>query len=131
MAQVLLAGVVAPPFVVAGPVETSRWQPLSKAVVRGLRGVMSEVVVQISAEEGRDSSRLTNALDAFAKWAVESGLSADNADAPDIMMMTECAGGEMRRKLVFQDREHAARFLVFWRVERHRGRGFEADAIGA
>lgn len=131
MAQVLLAGVVAPPFVVAGPVETSRWQPLSKAVVRGLRGVMSEVVVQISAEEGRDSSRLTNALDAFAKWAVESGLSAKSDDAPDIMMMTEFAGGEMRRKLVFQDREHAARFLVFWRVERQRGRGFEADAVGA
>lgn len=131
MAQVLLAGVVAPPFVVAGPVETSRWQPSSKAVVRGLRGVMSEVVVQISAEEGRDSSRLTNALDAFAKWAVESGLSAKSDDAPDIMMMTEFTGGEMRRKLVFQDREHAARFLVFWRVERQRGRGFEADAVSA
>ena len=31
-------------------------------------------------------------------------------------------GGEMRRKLVFQDRDHAARFLVFWRTERHRYR---------
>jgi hypothetical protein len=92
---------------------------------------MSEVVVQISADEGRDSSRLTNALDAFAKWAVESGLSTEAGDAPDIMMMTEFAGGEMRRKLVFQDREHAARFLVFWRVERQRGRGLEASALGA
>jgi hypothetical protein len=36
------------------------------------------------------------------------------------MMMTEYAEGQMRRKLVFQDREHAARFLLFWRTERHR-----------
>lgn len=104
---------------------------MAKADVRGLRGAMSEVVVQISAEEGRDSSRLTNAIDAFAKWAVESGISANSDDAPDIMMMTEFAGGEMRRKLVFQDREHAARFLVFWRVERQRGRGFEPSAASA
>ena len=92
---------------------------------------MSEVVVQISAEEGRDSSRLANAIDAFAKWAVESGLSTESGDAPDIMMMTECAGGEMRRKLVFQDRDHAARFLLFWRIERQRGPAFEASAVGA
>lgn len=83
---------------------------------------MSEVVVQISAEESRDLSRLMQALDAFAKWAVESGLSGESGDAPDIMMMTEHSGGEMRRKLVFQDREHAAKFLVFWRTERQRVR---------
>ena len=35
-------------------------------------------------------------------------------------MMTEYFGGEMRRKLVFQNRDHAAKFLVFWRTERHR-----------
>ncbi len=104
---------------------------MAKADVRGFGDSMSEVVVQISAEEGRDSSLLTNAIDAFAKWAVESGLSHDSGDAPDIMMMTEFAGGEMRRKLVFQDRDHAARFLVFWRVERQRGRGFEQSAMGA
>ena len=92
---------------------------------------MSEVVVQISADESRDASRLTHALDAFAKWAAEAGLSTESGDAPDIMMMTEFAGGEMRRKLVFQDRDHAARFLVFWRVERQRGRGYEASALSA
>jgi hypothetical protein len=81
---------------------------------------MSEVVVQISVDESRDSSRLTKALDAFAKWSAEAGLSADSSDAPDIMMMTEYSQGEMRRKLVFQDRDHAARFLVFWRTEKHR-----------
>jgi hypothetical protein len=106
----------------------SQW---SMADVKGASGRMSEVVVQISADEGRDPSRLTNAIDAFAKWAVESGLSTDSGDAPDIMMMTEFAGGEMRRKLVFQDREHAARFLVFWRVERQRSHSFEASAVGA
>jgi hypothetical protein len=83
-------------------------------------GSMSEVVVQIGADEGRDSARLTHALDAFAKWSAEAGLSGDSSDAPDIMMMTEYSGGEMRRKLVFQNRDHAAKFLVFWRTERHR-----------
>lgn len=92
---------------------------------------MSEVVVQISADETRDPSRLTQALDAFAKWAAETGLSADAGDAPDIMMMTEYSGGEMRRKLVFQDRDHAARFLVFWRTERQRFRAPEAIPAGA
>ncbi len=90
---------------------------------------MSEVVVQIGADESRDPSRLMQALDAFAKWAVESGISSDSGDAPDIMMMTEHTGGEMRRKLVFQDRDHAARFLVFWRTERHRP--MVADGISA
>ena len=83
---------------------------------------MSEVVVQISADESQDSARLTNALDAFAKWSAEAGLSHESGDAPDIMMMTEYSGGQMRRKLVFQDRDHAARFLVFWRTERQRVR---------
>jgi hypothetical protein len=92
---------------------------------------MSEVVVQISADESRDTSRLTTAIDAFAKWAEETGLSTETGDAPDIMMMTEYTGGEMRRKLVFQDRDHAARFLVFWRTERQRWRHSEASAVGA
>jgi hypothetical protein len=81
---------------------------------------MSEVVVQISADESRDSARLTHALDAFAKWSADSGLTSAQGDAPDIMMLTEHAGGEMRRKLVFQNRDYAAKFLVFWRTERHR-----------
>jgi hypothetical protein len=81
---------------------------------------MSEIVVQISADESQDSARLTNALDAFAKWSAEAGLAANSNDAPDIMMMTEYSGGAMRRKLVFQDRDHAARFLLFWRTERKR-----------
>ena len=71
---------------------------------------MSEVVVQISADESQDASRLTKALDAFAKWSAEAGLTAESGDAPDIMMMTEYSGGAMRRKLVFQSRDHAARF---------------------
>ncbi len=80
---------------------------------------MSEVVVQINADEAFDASRLTKALDAFAKWSAETGLAPDSADAPDIMMMTEHSGGQMRRKLIFQNREHAARFLIFWRTERN------------
>lgn len=83
---------------------------------------MSEVVLQISAEEAPDTSRLTNALDAFAKWSAETGIANDSGDAPDIMMMTEYSQGAMRRKLVFQNRDHAARFLVFWRTEKTRVR---------
>jgi hypothetical protein len=83
---------------------------------------MSEVVVHISSDDSRDVSRLSNALDAFAKWAQESGLVNAAGDAPDFMMLTEYTGGEMRRKLVFQDRDHAASFLVFWRDERQRVR---------
>ena len=92
---------------------------------------MSEVIVQISADESRDAARLTHALDAFAKWSAETGLSSDSADAPDIMMMSEYSGGEMRRKLVFQNRDHAAKFLVFWRTERHRPLGAGPTAISA
>ncbi len=92
---------------------------------------MSEVVVQISADESRDPARLTKALDAFAKWSQETGLTGDSEDAPDIMMMTEHSGGEVRRKLVFQNREHAARFLVFWRTERNWPRMGDAAAVGA
>lgn len=86
-------------------------------VVRA-RGFMSEVVVQISFEESRDAVQLTRALDAFAKWSQESGLITGQDDAPDIMMKTEYQGGQVRRKLVFQNRDHAARFLIFWRTER-------------
>lgn len=91
---------------------------------------MSEVVVQISSEEVQDGVVLTKALDAFAKWSEESGFAGVDGDAPDIMMMTERNGLGVRRRLVFQDREHAARFLVFWRTERGRAResGYAAGA---
>ena len=92
---------------------------------------MSEVVVQISGDESQDSARLTTALDAFAKWSAEAGLSANSSDAPDIMMMTEYSGGQMRRKLVFQDRDHAARFLMFWRTEKQRVPMTGAMPVGA
>jgi hypothetical protein len=81
---------------------------------------MSEIVVVMGTVENCDSSRLMDALDAFAKWASGSGLSGENGDAPDIMVKSEISDGVMRRKLVFQDREHAARFLLFWRSERRR-----------
>ena len=92
---------------------------------------MSEVVVQISEDESQDSARLTDALDAFAKWSAEAGLTAKSADAPDIMMMTEYSGGQMRRKLVFQDRDHAARFLLFWRTGRRHFPAGGALSAGA
>lgn len=90
---------------------------------------MAEVVVLIGAEESRDPSGLMKALDAFAKWASESGLSAESSDAPEIMMKSEFAGGEMRRKLVFQERDHAAKFLTFWRSERSHDRADDRTGL--
>ncbi len=92
---------------------------------------MSEVVVLIGAEESRDPSRLMKALDAFAKWAAESGIWTESDDAPDIMMKSEMSEGELRRKLVFQNRDQAARFLVFWRNERQRAISLEMPAARA
>lgn len=92
---------------------------------------MSEVVVLIGAEESRDPSGLMKALDAFAKWAAESGLSGESSEAPEIMMKSEFAGGQMRRKLVFQERDHAAKFLTFWRSERQRTRASDLPGLPA
>jgi hypothetical protein len=86
--------------------------------------------VQISADDGKDTVRLSKAIDAFAKWSQESGIPAANGDAPDIMMKTEYCGGEVRRKLVFQDRDHAARFLMFWRAQRQQERTVGLAAAG-
>lgn len=94
-----------------------------------LGAVMSEVVVVIGPEESRDPSRLMDALDAFAKWASETGLSGEDGDAPNIMMKSEFVAGEMRRNLVFQDRSHAARFLAYWRSERLRVRPFDPAIV--
>jgi hypothetical protein len=47
------------------------------------------------------------------------------------MMKSEFTGGEMRRKLVFQERDHAAKFLVFWRSERQRTRPVDMTAASA
>lgn len=119
LAQCLLMGLPGPRAGAAGSSIRLPVHRMSRSGVCGCVGVvMSEVVVQISADESRDSALLTKALDAFAKWSAEAGLSAESSDAPDIMMMTEYSQGQMRRKLVFQDRDHAARFLVFWRSEK-------------
>lgn len=81
---------------------------------------MSEVVVDVSPADGRDLAGLMQALDAFAKWAVESSEKGAAPDDPDFMMITETCDGRMRRKLVFQDRNQAAKFLMFWRTGRRR-----------
>jgi hypothetical protein len=81
---------------------------------------MAEVVVRIGGIDSGETTRLSQAVDAFAHWSREAGLVGDGGDAPDIMMLTERTGEEVLRRLVFQDREHAARFLMFWRRERRR-----------
>lgn len=80
---------------------------------------MTEVVVQIKAEQNGEILRLSSALDAFTKWIIENGDESDSGDPPHIMMMADHAVGDCGRKLVFQDRSQAAQFLVFWRQQRH------------
>ena len=80
---------------------------------------MSEVVVQIKAEETGEVLRLSSALDAFTKWIMENDSPADSADPPHIMMMADHAVGDCGRRLVFQDRNQAAQFLNFWRRQKH------------
>ena len=81
---------------------------------------MAEVVVKLDVEEAGDTERLTSALDAFAKWSEEMLSVGAANDAPEFMMTTVHNGESLTRKLIFQERQHAAKFLVFWRSERRR-----------
>ncbi|MEM6625746.1 MAG: hypothetical protein AAF719_03510 [Pseudomonadota bacterium] len=81
---------------------------------------MSEVVLKFDAADQSEAAKLTLALDAFAKWCDEALEAGDREQTPDFMMTTEHCGGQVRRKLIFQDRASAARFLVFWRSEKQR-----------
>lgn len=81
---------------------------------------MTEVVVQIRADQTDDVLSLSNALDAFAKWIMESGSNNDSGDQPHIMMMTDHSAGDSGKRLVFQDRGQAAQFLNFWRQQKQQ-----------
>ena len=80
---------------------------------------MTEVVVQIKAEQNGEILRLSSALDAFTKWIIENGDESESSESPHIMMMADHAVGDCGRRLVFQDRSQAAQFLVFWRQQKH------------
>ncbi len=79
---------------------------------------MTKVVVKLEGEAAGDGVRLAIALDAFAKWCEETIDCADSSQALDFMMTTEHTGAEVRRKITFHDRSHAAKFLTFWRRQR-------------
>ncbi len=80
---------------------------------------VSEVIVKLEGADAGDGARLSAALDAFAKWC-EDTIDCDDASNPlDFIMTTEHDGASLNRKLIFQDRLHAARFLNFWRSQRY------------
>ena len=81
---------------------------------------MAEVVVQLGVEEASDTERLTSSLDAFAKWSDEMMSTGAANDVPEFMMTTVHNGECLTRRLIFQERQHAAKFLIFWRSERRR-----------
>lgn len=81
---------------------------------------MSEVVVQLEVDGVGGAEQLMTALDAFAKWCEEVAANDDEAHIPEFMMTTVHTGVMLKRRLIFQERAHAAQFLMFWRSECRR-----------
>ena len=80
---------------------------------------MSDVVVTLGLEQPEHETRLSKAIDAFARWREQNfGSSLDDFDAPHIMVRTEWdTSGQLSKKLTFPDRSGADAFLRFWRAE--------------
>lgn len=80
---------------------------------------MSDVIVTLGLERPEHETRLSKAIDAFARWREQSiGTSAEEYDAPHIMVRTEWdTSGQLSKKLTFQDRSVADAFMRFWQAE--------------
>lgn len=83
---------------------------------------MSDIVVTVGLERPEQETRLSKAIDAFARWREQNiGQSQDIYDAPHIMVRTEWdTSGQMNKKLTFQDRIGADAFMRFWKEEMSR-----------
>jgi len=80
---------------------------------------MSDVVVTVGLEKPEHETRLSKAIDAFARWKEQTiGASAEAYDELPIMVRTEWdTSGQMNKKLTFSDRSGADAFMQFWRAE--------------
>jgi len=80
---------------------------------------MSDVVVTVGLERPEHESRLSKAIDAFARWREQNVNSAlDDFDAPQIMVRTEWdTSGQLSKKITFPDRSGADAFMRFWHAE--------------
>ena len=82
---------------------------------------MSDVVVTVGLEKPEYESRLSKAIDAFARWKEQTiRSSADDVDELPIMVRTEWdTSGQMNKKLTFPDRSGADAFMRFWQAEKN------------
>ena len=80
---------------------------------------MSDVIVTLGLEQPEHETRLSKAIDAFARWREQNiGTSVEEYDAPHIMVRTEWdTSGQLSKKLTFPDRTGADAFMRFWRAE--------------
>ena len=83
---------------------------------------MSDVVVTVGLEQPEHETRLSKAIDAFAKWREQNGSSLlDDFDAPQIMVRTQWdTSGQLSKKITFPDRSGADAFMRFWHAENDR-----------
>lgn len=76
---------------------------------------MNDIVVELELAEARDEEALANAIEAYAVWREESFVDAGNdSEAPDIMVKTLLFDDIIQKKLIFQDRKGADKFLSIW-----------------
>jgi len=82
---------------------------------------MSDVVVTVGLEKPEHETRLSKAIDAFARWKEQMiSSSAEQADTLPIMVRTEWdTSGQLSKKLTFPDRNGADAFMQFWNAEQN------------
>lgn len=82
---------------------------------------MSDIVVTVGLEKPEHETRLSKAIDAFARWKEQAmRASAEEVDDLPIMVRTEWdTSGQMNKKLTFPDRSGADAFMRFWQAEKN------------
>jgi len=82
---------------------------------------MSDVVVTVGLEKPEYESKLSKAIDAFARWREQTiGAATEMHDAPQIMVRTVWdTSGQMNKRLTFPDRSGADAFMRFWHEEKN------------
>lgn len=80
---------------------------------------MSDVIVHVTVGDDQAESRFHATVDKFAKQRDDNQGGDGNTDAPVIMTKTIVRGSNLRKALIFQDRQTAAEFLHIWRRTQH------------
>lgn len=90
-----------------------------KLIIKHQGTKMSDVVVTVGLEKPEQETRLSKAIDAFARWKEQvSGKGLDQSDALPIVVRTDWdTSGQLNKKLTFPDRNGADAFLRFWHAE--------------